>query len=149
MSIIHFDATNAASATETVELLNVFCFDIGVTFAAADITALAGGQVTCRQGGSTFTVYNWIDPLSAAPGTPAYEIMRGVATGDEASIIGPNAGVWTPVTSNPSFELTCSTTAFGPIIIREATFTVSIRQGTGPVIDTASWTLSIECATLN
>ncbi len=149
MSIMHFDSTNAASDTETVELLNVFCFDIGITFAAADITTLAGGQVTCRRGGLTTTAFNWIDPLAAAPGNPVYEIMRGVATGDEASIIGPNAGVWTPVTSNPSFELTCSTTAFGPIIIREATFTVSIRQDAGPVIDTASWTLSIECATLN
>jgi hypothetical protein len=148
--LIHFDTTNATEQT-TVELQNVFCFDIGLTFAAADITALAGGQVTCRQGGSTFTNHLWIDPISQAPGSPVYEVKRDAVTwvGPSIALTGPASGVWTPVTSNPSWEITCSTTLFGPIIIREGFFTVSIRKGSGPVIDTAVWTLSIECATLN
>lgn len=150
MSIIHFDAMPAAAAEgEFVELLNVFCNDQGVTFASARIRTLAAGQVKRRCGGSEVTAFNWIDPLSAAPGSPAYQVKRGVAVPDEASLIGPDAGVWTAVTSNPSWELICSTTSFGPIIVRDAVFTVSIRQGTGPVIDTAVWDIGIECTTLN
>lgn len=146
MSIIHFDATTASSAVEVVELQNAFCFDIGITFASAELKTNSAGNVTCNSGGSLNTLFNWIDPLPG-PGSPVFEVKRDASNNDEPT--GPAAGVWTPVTSNPAWKLLCFTTTFGPIIRLDATFTVSIRQGTGPVIDTASWTLSIECATLN
>lgn len=147
MSILHFDAMPAAASTVVVELQNVFCFDFGITFASALITTKSTGQVTCNSGGSIVTAFNWIDPLSGAPGDPAYQVMRGPSSNDIPT--GPGIGVWTSVASNPAWGLSCSTPLFGPIILLDATFTVSIRQGTGPVIDTATWTLDIECATLN
>ncbi len=152
MSFMHMDAMPAAAAAQVVvELQNVFCFDFGITFAAADITTLPVGVVTCRSGGFTNSVFAWIDPQTEAPGSPVYEVKRDAVTwvGPSTTLSGPAQGVWTPITSNPSWEIFCNTTTFGPIIIREGFFTVSIRQGTGPVIDTATWTLSIECATLN
>lgn len=147
MSIIHFDATTAASSQVVVELQNAFCFDIGITFAFARLTTTSAGSVTCNSGGAINTLFNWIDPLQEAPGSPPYEVKRDAVIGDTPS--GPGTGVWTPVTSNPAWQLICLTTTFGPIIVLRADFTVSIRQGSGPVIDTADWTLSIECATLN
>ncbi len=149
MTFIHMDALTAASAVEleVVELQTVFCNAFHVTNASASIRTRSVGDVTCTRNGAVNVIFNWIDPTSSAPGSPVFEVKRGASNNDEPS--GPAAGVWTPVTSNPTWGLSCSTTFFGPIIRLDAAFTVSIRQGNGPVIDTATWSLDIECGTLN
>ena len=123
--------------------------------AEATIRARAVGDVTRRINGATYVQYDWIDPKFAAPGDPVYQIMRGNATTTVTSIpgfdfddltdpgYGPQAGVWTDIDTTNSFwgYETDGVSEFSVY------FTVSIRQGggsPGPVIDTATWTLSID-----
>jgi len=152
VTFMHIGSVTAASVDPVVvELQNANCFDFGITVATAGLSTKATGIVECDFGGLFNTSFNWIDPLGEAPGSPEYQVMRGAEVWNSIPglLQGPNQGVWTSVASNPRWYLHCTTTFFGPIIIAECSFTVSIRQGTGPVIDTATWTIGIECGTLN
>jgi hypothetical protein len=146
MTFMHVAAATAtANIPIVVALQNLTCAATHTTEAEATINARTIGDVTCRINGATNYSYDWIDPTSQAPGSPIYQIKRGFATTVNVPDFntdpdyGPLQGVWQEVgvLAFWGFMLT------GPIgSVATASFTVSIRQGTGPVIDTAAWNLS-------
>lgn len=146
MSIAHFGTINVAEIPVFVQIENVNCIATATTpaIAEATINARTFGDVTCRLNGATSIHHDWIEPKFEAPGDPIYQIMRGASTPfdlDTNPGFGPLAGVWQDVGVNAFWGFQSptspSTSSF------TATFTVSIRQTGGPVLDTATWTIQI------
>jgi len=146
MSIAHFGTINVAEIPVFIQLENVSCLATAVTpaIAEATINARSIGDVTCRINGAVNIHHDWIEPKFEAPGDPIYQIMRGASAPfdlDTNPGYGPLAGVWQDVGVNAFWGFqsptTPSTSSF------TATFTVSIRQTGGPVLDTATWTIQI------
>lgn len=136
--------TATANIPIVVKLEDVYCHaqhesTPNTTISASSFT----GATTCTINSSSNFAFNWIDPTFNAPGNPPYEIKRGLSapfdlnTGEGAGY-GPLQDVWSPVTTSWGWALTPETVSSAV-----ATFTVSIRQGSGPVIDTATWTISV------
>lgn len=141
MSIMHIDTVNAASIPVFVQIENVVCSATSTTTAEATINARSIGDVTCRINGITNSHHDWITPRFEAPGSPVYQVMRGASAPydlDTDPGFGPLAGVWQDVGVDAFWGFQTS-----DIATFTATFLVSIRQGTGPVIDTATWTIQI------
>ena len=144
MSFMHMDSTtSAANIPIVVNLEETFCSISSVGVAEATINARTIGDVTCRRNGLTDFVYYWIDPSSAAPGSPPYQIRRTDTIENNVDLdsdpgFGPAEGVWQDV----------GVLAFWGFQIAggfaSANFDVSIRQGTGPVLDTARWWISTQ-----
>jgi len=144
---MHIDTVNAASIPIFVEILDVLCTDTHESNPSATINGRSFGDVTCSTSGGTDVHHDWISPKFEAPGSPPYELMRGVSApfdsdGGLGAAYGPLAGVWSPVSTSWGFALTPET-----VQNATATFTVSIRQGSGAVIDTATWTIQVIRAT--
>lgn len=142
MSIIHFDTTNAATFNPIVMIQNVNCAAVNVGAPAeATINARSIGDVTCRINGSTVVSHDWIDPKSAAGIGDTYQVKRGASSPfdlDTNPGFGPLAGVWQNVGTSAFWGFqTPGVSTF------TATFLVSIRQGSGPTLDTATWTIQI------
>lgn len=88
------DATTAASVTvDNIQLLNQDCSGVSIV---ATMTLTAEGKAFCFNGIIPATPWNWIDPLSAAPGDPTYQFRRINLIGD-APGFGPLDGVWTKI----------------------------------------------------
>lgn len=80
---------------------------------------------------------DWVRPLSSAPGT--YEVRFTSATNTPTfSTVAQNT--WHPLSSG-DFIVYNSVTTIGTKL---TTFTIEIRKGTGPVLDSASYTLRAE-----
>lgn len=144
MSIMHFGTVNVAELPIFITMDNVNCFASHTSTAEATINARTFGDVTCRINGATNPVFEWIEPQFEAPGSPLYQIRRTNTTQNNVDLdsdpgFGPFEGVWQEVgvLAFWGFMLTGS-----PGNTASASFTVSIRQGTGPVLDTAIWNLS-------
>jgi hypothetical protein len=90
------------------------------------------GGVDRNQSGSWTALSDWISPASAAPSD--YEI-RAVLTGGQAPSSGPTLNDWHALSSTRSWTLTLDEFQFGGF-----TILVSIRKGSGPVLDSGSYT---------
>jgi hypothetical protein len=153
MSFTHMGSITAtANIPIVVDLQNVFCTLSHPSSAEVTINARTIGDVTCRQNGITNFHHYYVDPPSAAPGTPSFQIKRGVATQVNVDLesdpgFGPFQNVWEDVGVGAFWGFVYSGTGTGTAW---ASFTVSIRQGIGttdnevlyPTLDTASWFLS-------
>ena len=150
MTFIHMANTSITVIPVVVSLQDTLCAAAGFGTAEATINVRTIGDVTCRINGLTNTIYNWIDPTSAAPGSPSHQIKRGFHTGNvdlqSDPGFGPFANVWENVGTGAFWGFVCFS---GGSFTCEVSFTVSIRQGTGtvddeaqfPTLDTAVWTI--------
>lgn len=141
MSMMHMDTVSATGQRPFVDLQDLVCSATSTTNAEATINARTIGDVTCRINGTVTSNHNWIEPTWAGPGVPSYQVMRGASAPfdlDTNPGYGPLAGVWQDVGNLAFWGFQTS-----DIQLVTATFLVSIRQGTGPVIDTATWTIQI------
>lgn len=144
MTFIHMANTAIAVIPVVVSLQDVLCSTSGSNTAEVTINARTIGDVTCRKNGLINTVFNWIDPTSAAPGDPLYQIKRGVQISGNVDLqsdsgFGPLANVWQDVGVLAFWGFVCTSGGFFQCT---AQFEVSIRQGpSGPVLDTAIWSL--------
>ena len=141
MSMMHIDTVSATGQRPFVDLQDLVCSATSTTNAEATINARTIGDVTCRINGTVTSNHNWIEPTWAGPGVPSYQVMRGASAPfdlDTNPGYGPLAGVWQDVGNLAFWGFQTS-----DIQLVTATFLVSIRQGTGPVIDTATWTIQI------
>ena len=93
MSFMHMDATTAASAIgDNIQLLDQTCASLSFI---ASMGLRETGRMFCFQAGGTFP-WDWIDPLSDAPGDPTYQVRRINTVGDEP-VFGPLDGVFTDI----------------------------------------------------
>jgi hypothetical protein len=94
--------TATANIPIVVDLQNVSCTLSHPSSAEVTINARTIGDVTCRQNGITNFHHYYVDPPSAAPGTPSFQIKRGVATQVNVDLesdpgFGPFQNVWEDV----------------------------------------------------
>lgn len=134
------DATTAASAIgDNIQLLNQTCTGLGNI---VSIGLRETGKVSCFNGTSTFP-YNWIDPLSDAPGDPSYQVRRINLLGS-TPIFGPLDGVWTKVglfadiisliaTAGSGYSVNDKLTPTGGTFSRAAVYNVDSVGGGGNV----------------
>ena len=154
MTFMHIGAGTAIANIPIFVTLNpsTYCWATDGYSAEATINARSSGDVTCRQNGITNVIYDWIDPKSAAPGSPSYQIKRGFASTINVPNFntdpgyGPFQNVWQNVGTGAFWGMVYTGTGTG---YAQATFTVSIRQGIGtvdnevlyPTLDTAFWSI--------
>lgn len=146
MSIIHFDTTPGLQEV-IVQLEDVTADAFACTPEHADalIYVTTIGDVRRRINLSSNIEFDWVDPKSFAPGT--WEMSRGASApfdlnGGFGAAYGPLEGVWTQISTGDvswgfSTDVPRTETATFPVYIRD-------NPGTpGPIIDTATWTISI------
>ena len=141
MSIMHVD-TMTGMQQVVVDLQNSNLSHTSTIDTEVTINYRSIGDVTFRKNGAITSEYDWIFPTSYAPGSPSYQVSRGPTTGFDMGEgydtgYGPWEGVWTNVGTGAFWgfvRIAIGTTT--------STFDVSIRQGTGSVIDTCTVTLT-------
>jgi len=146
MTFMHIGTVTAtANIPIVIELQNLTAHAVHSTNPSSGVNARSIGDVTSEVNGATNYSHDWISPTSQAPGNPVYQIKRGASapfdlnTGEGAGY-GPLEDVWTNVGSSARWAWALTPETVSSAV---ATFTVSIRQGTGPVLDTATWTISV------
>lgn len=144
MSIAHFGTINVAEIPVFINIQNVVCSATDPVLAEATINARTIGDVTCRKNGATVVHHDWIEPKFEAPGSPLYQIRRINTVENNVDLdsdpgFGPFEGVWQEVGVLAFWGFQIS----GGPGFASASFTVEIRQGTGPTLDSAFWYISV------
>lgn len=109
--------------------------DAGLGAAFASITFQNNGQVWATIVSGSYQVdsgTDWIIPNGAAPDD--YEVMLSGRSGDAPS--GAAENTWLPLSTSRQWYLSA-----GPGVTLSCSFTISIRKGSGSVLDSAGYSL--------
>ncbi len=130
--------TTAAAVTVTVSGATIS--DVNELYGIASVRFNSDGTVD--QGNSNYysqinAATDWGRPVSEAPGS--YQIRAQLVSGSASNVYGAALNTWHALTSSRAW-----TVVAGYNQLRSVTLRISIREGTGAILDTGDYILSAQ-----